>query len=135
MVLSCRSAQTPRAATSPTCSPPVPAEPARTQAVAAGDVECPAAPPSRPRSPQPPLPLSTCFLTSPCLEKSYTCASGPTGGSWRRGLLWNGRRILRRKPKSRSIHGDCVFIGDVSDMPQASVAISNCDGLVRNSLH
>lgn len=27
------------------------------------------------------------------------------------------------------IHGDCVFTGDVSDMPQASVAISNCDGL------
>lgn len=28
------------------------------------------------------------------------------------------------------IHRDCVFIGDVSDMPEASVAISNCDGLV-----
>lgn len=28
------------------------------------------------------------------------------------------------------IHGDCVFTGDVSDMPEASVAISNCDGLV-----
>uniref|UniRef100_A0A8C6WQ17 ADAM metallopeptidase with thrombospondin type 1 motif, 14 n=1 Tax=Neogobius melanostomus TaxID=47308 RepID=A0A8C6WQ17_9GOBI len=27
------------------------------------------------------------------------------------------------------IHGDCVFTGDVSDMPRASVAISNCDGL------
>lgn len=27
------------------------------------------------------------------------------------------------------IHGDCVFTGDVSDMPHASVAISNCDGL------
>ncbi|XP_068610902.1 A disintegrin and metalloproteinase with thrombospondin motifs 14 [Brachionichthys hirsutus] len=27
------------------------------------------------------------------------------------------------------IHGDCVFTGDVSDMPDASVAISNCDGL------
>uniref|UniRef100_A0A3P8WHZ1 ADAM metallopeptidase with thrombospondin type 1 motif 14 n=1 Tax=Cynoglossus semilaevis TaxID=244447 RepID=A0A3P8WHZ1_CYNSE len=27
------------------------------------------------------------------------------------------------------IHGDCVFTGDVSDMPEASVAISNCDGL------
>lgn len=30
------------------------------------------------------------------------------------------------------IHGDCVFTGDVSDMPEASVAISNCDGLVRH---
>lgn len=28
------------------------------------------------------------------------------------------------------IYGDCVFTGDVSDMPEASVAISNCDGLV-----
>uniref|UniRef100_A0A8C5C2Q3 ADAM metallopeptidase with thrombospondin type 1 motif 14 n=1 Tax=Gadus morhua TaxID=8049 RepID=A0A8C5C2Q3_GADMO len=27
------------------------------------------------------------------------------------------------------IHGDCVFTGDVTDMPEASVAISNCDGL------
>ncbi|XP_036393537.1 A disintegrin and metalloproteinase with thrombospondin motifs 14 isoform X2 [Megalops cyprinoides] len=27
------------------------------------------------------------------------------------------------------IHGDCVFTGDVSDMPEAKVAISNCDGL------
>ncbi|KAM9716556.1 A disintegrin and metalloproteinase with thrombospondin motifs 14 isoform 1-T1 [Menidia menidia] len=27
------------------------------------------------------------------------------------------------------IQGDCVFTGDVSDMPEASVAISNCDGL------
>lgn len=33
------------------------------------------------------------------------------------------------KAKER-IHGDCVFTGDVSDMPEASVAISNCDGLV-----
>ncbi|XP_060884213.1 A disintegrin and metalloproteinase with thrombospondin motifs 14 isoform X2 [Labrus mixtus] len=32
------------------------------------------------------------------------------------------------KSKER-IHGDCVFTGDVSDMPEASVAISNCDGL------
>lgn len=28
--------------------------------------------------------------------------------------------------------GDCVFTGDVTDMPKASVAISNCDGLVSN---
>ncbi|KAG7506943.1 A disintegrin and metalloproteinase with thrombospondin motifs 14 isoform X2 [Solea senegalensis] len=27
------------------------------------------------------------------------------------------------------IHGNCVFTGDVSNMPEASVAISNCDGL------
>ncbi|XP_078135575.1 A disintegrin and metalloproteinase with thrombospondin motifs 14 [Sander vitreus] len=32
------------------------------------------------------------------------------------------------KAKER-IHRDCVFTGDVSDMPEASVAISNCDGL------
>ncbi|XP_051925237.1 A disintegrin and metalloproteinase with thrombospondin motifs 3 isoform X2 [Hippocampus zosterae] len=27
------------------------------------------------------------------------------------------------------LHGDCVFTGDVSDMPHATVALSNCDGL------
>ncbi|KAL7856489.1 hypothetical protein SRHO_G00153880 [Serrasalmus rhombeus] len=27
------------------------------------------------------------------------------------------------------IRGNCVFTGDVTDMPDASVAISNCDGL------
>uniref|UniRef100_UPI003AAB6866 A disintegrin and metalloproteinase with thrombospondin motifs 14 isoform X1 n=1 Tax=Centroberyx gerrardi TaxID=166262 RepID=UPI003AAB6866 len=35
---------------------------------------------------------------------------------------------FEEKAKER-IHGDCVFTGDVTDMPQASVAISNCDGL------
>uniref|UniRef100_A0AAQ5ZU41 ADAM metallopeptidase with thrombospondin type 1 motif, 14 n=1 Tax=Amphiprion ocellaris TaxID=80972 RepID=A0AAQ5ZU41_AMPOC len=35
---------------------------------------------------------------------------------------------FEEKAKER-IHGDCVFTGDVSDMPEASVAISNCDGL------
>lgn len=30
---------------------------------------------------------------------------------------------------AQRIHGDCVFTGDVTDMPKASVAISNCDGL------
>lgn len=38
------------------------------------------------------------------------------------------------KAKER-IHGDCVFTGDVSDMPEASVAISNCDGLVSPLVH
>lgn len=28
------------------------------------------------------------------------------------------------------IYRDCVFTGDVTDMPEATVAISNCDGLV-----
>ncbi len=31
--------------------------------------------------------------------------------------------------------GDCVFTGDVTDMPRTSVAISNCDGLVSNRSH
>uniref|UniRef100_A0A3Q1JLE7 ADAM metallopeptidase with thrombospondin type 1 motif, 14 n=1 Tax=Anabas testudineus TaxID=64144 RepID=A0A3Q1JLE7_ANATE len=35
---------------------------------------------------------------------------------------------FEEKAKER-IHRDCVFTGDVSDMPEASVAISNCDGL------
>lgn len=36
---------------------------------------------------------------------------------------------FKEKAKER-IHGDCVFTGDVSDMTDATVAISNCDGLV-----
>ncbi|KAK6328108.1 hypothetical protein J4Q44_G00000860 [Coregonus suidteri] len=35
---------------------------------------------------------------------------------------------FEEKAKER-IHGDCVFTGDVSDMPEATVAMSNCDGL------
>uniref|UniRef100_A0A669D5R5 ADAM metallopeptidase with thrombospondin type 1 motif 14 n=1 Tax=Oreochromis niloticus TaxID=8128 RepID=A0A669D5R5_ORENI len=35
---------------------------------------------------------------------------------------------FKEKAKER-IQGDCVFSGDVTDMPDASVAISNCDGL------
>ncbi|XP_031416665.1 A disintegrin and metalloproteinase with thrombospondin motifs 3 isoform X2 [Clupea harengus] len=35
---------------------------------------------------------------------------------------------FEEKAKER-IHGNCVFTGDVTDMPDASVAISNCDGL------
>uniref|UniRef100_A0A8D3D1D7 ADAM metallopeptidase with thrombospondin type 1 motif 14 n=1 Tax=Scophthalmus maximus TaxID=52904 RepID=A0A8D3D1D7_SCOMX len=35
---------------------------------------------------------------------------------------------FEEKAKER-IHRNCVFTGDVSDMPEASVAISNCDGL------
>ncbi|KAF7654731.1 hypothetical protein LDENG_00065810 [Lucifuga dentata] len=35
---------------------------------------------------------------------------------------------FEEKNKER-VHGDCVFTGDVTDMPEASVAISNCDGL------
>lgn len=36
---------------------------------------------------------------------------------------------FEEKAKER-IHDNCVFTGDVTDMPEASVAISNCDGLV-----
>ncbi|XP_034165295.2 A disintegrin and metalloproteinase with thrombospondin motifs 14 isoform X1 [Pangasianodon hypophthalmus] len=35
---------------------------------------------------------------------------------------------FEEKEKAR-INNDCLFTGDVSDMPEASVAISNCDGL------
>ncbi|XP_062976895.1 A disintegrin and metalloproteinase with thrombospondin motifs 2 [Elgaria multicarinata webbii] len=27
------------------------------------------------------------------------------------------------------LHGNCLYVGDITDMPNASVAISNCDGL------
>lgn len=39
---------------------------------------------------------------------------------------------FKEKSKER-ISGDCVFTGDVTDMPEASVAISNCDGLVSHT--
>ncbi|KAJ6667889.1 hypothetical protein lerEdw1_016210 [Lerista edwardsae] len=29
------------------------------------------------------------------------------------------------------LHGNCLYVGDITDLPNASVAISNCDGLVR----
>ncbi|KAF7249264.1 A disintegrin and metalloproteinase with thrombospondin motifs 2 [Varanus komodoensis] len=29
------------------------------------------------------------------------------------------------------LSGDCLYVGDIADLPNASVAISNCDGLVR----
>lgn len=29
------------------------------------------------------------------------------------------------------LHGNCLYVGDIMDLPNASVAISNCDGLVR----
>uniref|UniRef100_A0A8C7J0Q3 ADAM metallopeptidase with thrombospondin type 1 motif 14 n=1 Tax=Oncorhynchus kisutch TaxID=8019 RepID=A0A8C7J0Q3_ONCKI len=35
---------------------------------------------------------------------------------------------FEEKAKER-LHGDCVFTGDISNMPEATVAISNCDGL------
>lgn len=28
--------------------------------------------------------------------------------------------------------GNCLYVGDITDLPNASVAISNCDGLVRS---
>lgn len=40
---------------------------------------------------------------------------------------------FEQKARER-IYDNCVFTGDVTDMPEASVAVSNCDGLV-SSLH
>lgn len=39
-------------------------------------------------------------------------------------------RELFRQPLQR----ECVYTGDVTGMPGAAVAISNCDGLVRDNL-
>lgn len=38
-------------------------------------------------------------------------------------------RILRRE----LLQTDCTFVGDITDVPGASVAINNCDGLVSTS--
>ncbi|XP_057237805.1 A disintegrin and metalloproteinase with thrombospondin motifs 3-like, partial [Malurus melanocephalus] len=42
-------------------------------------------------------------------------AGNVTGTLWRREPLWS----------------NCAYVGDISDIPGAAVAISNCDGLVR----
>ncbi|XP_053739624.1 A disintegrin and metalloproteinase with thrombospondin motifs 3 isoform X2 [Synchiropus splendidus] len=44
------------------------------------------------------------------------------------GALVEWQEDFQEKAKER-IHRNCVFTGDVSDMPEATVAISNCDGL------
>lgn len=107
MVSSCRSAQTPTAATFLTWSlleveakvvaalPPQP----QPQPLAAEE-GWPALPPRCPQSPPPRL--STCFSMSLCLGKSCTSAWGPTGSWWPQGLLWNGRRTLRKRPRNVS---------------------------------
>uniref|UniRef100_A0A8C9EUY8 ADAM metallopeptidase with thrombospondin type 1 motif 2 n=1 Tax=Pavo cristatus TaxID=9049 RepID=A0A8C9EUY8_PAVCR len=33
------------------------------------------------------------------------------------------------------LYGNCLYVGDITDLPNASVAISNCDGLVREQFH
>ncbi|KAF7668454.1 hypothetical protein LDENG_00012100 [Lucifuga dentata] len=35
---------------------------------------------------------------------------------------------------SESLHDDCLYVGDITDTPGATVAISNCDGLVSEHL-
>ncbi|KAG1930429.1 A disintegrin and metalloproteinase with thrombospondin motifs 14 isoform X1 [Pimephales promelas] len=44
------------------------------------------------------------------------------------GALVQWQEDFEEQAKERML-GDCVFTGDVTDMPKASVAISNCDGL------
>ncbi|XP_062307165.1 A disintegrin and metalloproteinase with thrombospondin motifs 3 isoform X2 [Osmerus eperlanus] len=53
--------------------------------------------------------------------------SNVTGGANGRRNVSDGgtERILRRE----QLKTDCTFIGDITDVPGASVAISNCDGL------
>ncbi|XP_041049864.1 A disintegrin and metalloproteinase with thrombospondin motifs 2-like [Carcharodon carcharias] len=38
---------------------------------------------------------------------------------------WQDGNVTLKEP----LHGDCVYSGDITDVPGASVAISNCDGL------
>ncbi len=35
---------------------------------------------------------------------------------------------------SEPLHDDCLYVGDITDTPGATVAISNCDGLVSGQL-
>lgn len=41
---------------------------------------------------------------------------------------WQDANVTRKEP----LRGDCVYSGDITDVPGTSVAISNCDGLVSN---
>lgn len=50
----------------------------------------------------------------------------PISGANQTGPVNNTERILRRE----LLKTDCTFIGDITDVPGASVAINNCDGLV-----
>uniref|UniRef100_A0AAY5EK41 ADAM metallopeptidase with thrombospondin type 1 motif, 14 n=1 Tax=Electrophorus electricus TaxID=8005 RepID=A0AAY5EK41_ELEEL len=45
-----------------------------------------------------------------------------------RGAFAEWHEDFEEKGRER-MHGDCAFTGDITDMPEASVAISNCDGL------
>ena len=53
-------------------------------------------------------------------------AGNATGGGHRNVSDGGTERILRRE----RLKTDCTFVGDITDVPGASVAISNCDGLV-----
>ncbi|XP_067084527.1 A disintegrin and metalloproteinase with thrombospondin motifs 3 [Osmerus mordax] len=60
--------------------------------------------------------------------RSFDAGEGNvTGGANSRTNMSDGgtERILRRE----QLKTDCTFIGDITDVPGASVAISNCDGL------
>lgn len=55
-------------------------------------------------------------------DSAGDCAS--TGGN--QTISSGTERILRRE----LLKTDCTFVGDITDVPGASVAINNCDGLV-----
>lgn len=53
-------------------------------------------------------------------------AANASGGANRTEPPSGSERILRRE----LLQTDCTFVGDITDVPGASVAINNCDGLV-----
>lgn len=46
------------------------------------------------------------------------------------GNVTDNRTHFERILKRELLKTDCIFIGDITDVPGASVAINNCDGLV-----
>lgn len=57
-------------------------------------------------------------------EDSVQTGSGACNASQSRTVT---ERLWKREP----LWTNCVYVGDITDIPGASVAISNCDGLVR----
>lgn len=60
-------------------------------------------------------------------EDSLETGNGTGSDRW----SWAGN-VTDRIWKKESLWTDCAYVGDLVDVPGASVAISNCDGLVRH---
>lgn len=56
--------------------------------------------------------------------------SDSTGGNASTGANQTEHTEMERILRRELLKTDCTFIGDITDVPGATVAINNCDGLV-----